>query len=173
MTATSFWSADGRPISANQFLESLFGTLPEFFKDEDELRKIWRKPDTRRSLLRSLEGKGFDRTQLAEIQRALAAEQSDLHDVLAYIAFALPRITRQERADRARPAIQVSFAEKQRSFLEFVLSHYVAEGIDELDQDKLSQLLILRYDAISDAVLDLGAPAEIRGMFTDFQKYLY
>ena len=41
MTATSFWSADGRPISANQFLESLFGTLPEFFKDEDELRKIW------------------------------------------------------------------------------------------------------------------------------------
>jgi type I restriction enzyme R subunit len=57
MTATSFWSADGRPISANQFLESLFGTLPEFFKDEDELRKIWSKPDTRRALLRSLEGK--------------------------------------------------------------------------------------------------------------------
>jgi type I restriction enzyme R subunit len=173
MTATSFWSADGRPISANQFLESLFGTLPEFFKDEDELRKIWSKPDTRRALLRSLEGKGFDRTQLSEIQRALAAEQSDLYDVLAYIAFALPRITRQERADRARPAIQVSFAEKQRSFLEFVLSQYVAEGIDELDQDKLSPLLILRYDAISDAVLELGAPVEIRDMFAGFQKYLY
>ncbi len=59
MTATSFWSADGRPISANQFLESLFGTLPEFFKDEDELREIWSKPDTRRALLRSLEGKGL------------------------------------------------------------------------------------------------------------------
>ena len=64
--------------------------------------RIWSKPDTRRALLRSLEGKGFDRTQLAEIQRALAAEQSDLYDVLAYIAFALPRITRQERADRAK-----------------------------------------------------------------------
>jgi type I restriction enzyme R subunit len=173
MTATSFWSADGRPISANQFLESLFGTLPEFFKDEDELRNIWSKPDTRRALLRSLEGKGFDRTQLAEIQRALAAEQSDLYDVLAYIAFALPRITRQERADRARPAIQVSFAQKQRAFLEFVLSQYVAEGIDELDQDKLSPLLVLRYDAISDAVLELGAPVEIRDMFAGFQKYLY
>ena len=173
MTATSFWSVDGRPISANQFLESLYGTLPEFFKDEDELRGIWSRPDTRRALLRSLEGKGFDRTQLAEIQRALAAEQSDLYDVLAYIAFALPRITRQERADRARPAIQLSFAEKQRLFLEFVLSHYVAEGIDELDQDKLSPLLTLRYNAISDAVLDLGVPSEIRDMFTDFQKYLY
>jgi type I restriction enzyme R subunit len=173
MTATSFWSADGRPISANQFLESLFGTLPEFFKDEDELRKIWSKPDTRRALLRSLEGKGFDRTQLAEIQRALAAEQSDLYDVLAYIAFALPRATRQERADRARPSIHATFPEKQQAFLDFVLSQYVAEGVEELDQDKLSPLLILRYNAISDAILELGAPPEIRDMFVGFQQYLY
>jgi type I restriction enzyme R subunit len=173
MTATSFWSADGRPISANQFLESLFGTLPEFFKDEDELRKIWSKPDTRRALLRSLEGKGFDRTQLAEIQRALAAEQSDLYDVLAYIAFALPRATRQERADRARPSIKATFPEKQQVFLDFVLSQYVTEGVEELDQDKLSPLLILRYNAISDAILELGAPPEIRDMFVGFQQYLY
>jgi len=173
MTATSFWSADGRPISANQFLESLFGTLPEFFKDEDELRKIWSKPDTRRALLRSLEGKGFDRTQLAEIQRALAAEHSDLYDVLAYIAFALPRATRQERADRARPSIQATFPEKQQAFLDFVLSQYVTEGVEELDQDKLSPLLILRYNAISDAILELGAPPEIRDMFVGFQQYLY
>lgn len=173
MTATSFWSADGRPISANQFLESLFGTLPEFFKDEDELRKIWSKPDTRRALLRSLEGKGFDRTQLAEIQRALSAEQSDLYDVLAYIAFALPRATRQERADRARPSIQATFPEKQQAFLDFVLSQYITEGVEELDQDKLSPLLILRYNAISDAILELGAPPEIRDMFVGFQQYLY
>jgi type I restriction enzyme R subunit len=173
MTATSFWSADGRPISANQFLESLFGTLPEFFKDEDELRKIWSKPDTRRALLRSLEGKGFDRSQLAEIQRALAAEQSDLYDVLAYIAFALPRVTRQERADRARPSIHATFPEKQQAFLDFVLSQYVTEGVEELDQDKLSPLLILRYNAISDAILELGAPPEIRDMFVGFQQYLY
>jgi type I restriction enzyme R subunit len=112
MTATSFWSADGRPMSANQFLESLFGALPEFFKDEDELCTIWSKPDTRHALLRNLEDKGFDRTQLAEIQQALEAEQSDLYDVLAYIAFALPRMTRRERADRARPSIHASFAEK-------------------------------------------------------------
>ncbi|WP_213804774.1 type I restriction endonuclease subunit R [Granulicella sp. dw_53] len=173
MTATSFWSAEGRPISANQFLESLFGTLPEFFKDEDGLRTIWCKPDTRRALLRSLQDKGFDRSQLGEIQRLLVAEQSDLYDVLAYIAFALPRITRQERADRARPAIHASFPERQRAFLDFVLSHYITEGVEELDQDQLSSLLILRYHAISDAVLDLGSPPEIREMFAGFQQYLY
>jgi type I restriction enzyme R subunit len=39
MSATSFWSVDGRMMSAHQFLESLFGALPEFFKDEDELAR--------------------------------------------------------------------------------------------------------------------------------------
>ncbi len=173
MTATSFWGVDGKPVSATQFLESLYGALPEFFKDEDELRAIWSKPDTRRTLLRNLEDKGFDRTQMSEIQRALDAEQSDLYDVLAYIAFALPRITRQERADRARPSIHATFGAKQRAFLDFVLSQYVAEGYEDLDQDKLAPLLTLRYNSLSDAFLDLGPALEVGKMFVSFQQYLY
>ena len=173
MTATSFWSADGRPISANQFLESLFGVLPEFFKDEDELRAIWSKPQTRALLLRNLEEKGFDRGQFVEVQRALGAERSDLYDVLAFLAFALPRVTREDRAAKARPLIQASFEEKQRAFLEFVLSHYVEEGVEQLNEDKLSPLLRLQYNALSDAVLELGTPPEIRDMFVGFQQYLY
>ena len=47
MTATSFWSADGTPMSAAQFMENLFGAMPEFFKDEDQLRAIWSDPATR------------------------------------------------------------------------------------------------------------------------------
>jgi type I restriction enzyme R subunit len=173
MTATSFWSTDGRMMSAAQFLELIYGALPEFFKDEDELRDLWSKPDTRRKLLRNLEDKGFDRAQLAEIQRALEAEQSDLYDVLAYIAFALPRLTRQERADYARPSIQSTFGEKQRAFLDFVLSQYVSEGYEELNEDKLWPLLQLRYDSPSDAVLNLGPAPDIRDMFASFQQYLY
>ena len=173
MTATSFWSTDGRMMSAAQFLELIYGALPEFFKDEDELRAIWSNPDTRRKLLRNFEDKGFDRSQLAEIQRALEAEQSDLYDVLAYIAFALPRLTRQERVDRARPIIHATFGEKQRAFLDFVLSQYVSEGYEELDEDKLAPLLNLRYNSLSDAKLDLGPSPQIREMFVSFQQYLY
>jgi len=51
MMATSFWSPDGKPMSAAQFIERLFGDLPELFKDEDALRKLWSWPDTRRRLL--------------------------------------------------------------------------------------------------------------------------
>ncbi len=70
--------------------------------------------------------------------------------------------------------ISTHFNSKQRVFLDFVLSHYVNEGVGELDQAKLTPLLRLKYhDAISDAVADLGRPEEIGRMFSGFQKYLY
>jgi len=39
MTAITFWSPDGRPMSATQFVEALYGKLQELFRDEDELRE--------------------------------------------------------------------------------------------------------------------------------------
>jgi len=55
-----------------------------------------------------------------------------------------------------------------------VLSHYVSEGVGELDQDKLTPLLRLKYhDSLADAVADLGKPDEIGIVFAGFQKYLY
>ena len=55
-----------------------------------------------------------------------------------------------------------------------MLSHYVKEGVDELDQEKLTPLLQLKYhNSIADAMADLGQPEEIRKAFSGFQKYLY
>ena len=173
MSATSFWSPDGRMLSATQFLEALYGALPDFFKDEDELRTIWRAPETRRTLLKNLESRSFDRSKLAELQRALAAENSDLYDVLAYIAFALPRLTRTERVEKARPALAATFPEKQRAFLEFVLAHYVQEGFETLDSSELSKLLSLRYGAVQDALRELGPAPALSRVFSEFQRYLY
>jgi type I restriction enzyme R subunit len=47
MSSTGFWSPDGRPMSAAQFIESLFGVLPALFEDEDELRRVWSDPSMR------------------------------------------------------------------------------------------------------------------------------
>lgn len=173
MVATTFWSADGRPMSAAQFLETLFGTLPEFFKDEDELRAIWSDPDTRSALLAGLADKGFRHDELIEMQNIIEAEDSDLFDVLAYVAFAAPTVAREERASYARRRIHGSYPEKQEAFLDFVLSHYINEGVDELGSDKLAALLRLQYHGINEAVAELGPADEIREVFYGFQKYLY
>jgi type I restriction enzyme R subunit len=174
MVCTTFWHPDGTPMSAQQFMELLFGKLPEFFKDEDELRKLWSAPDTRKMLLKGLAEKGFGHEQLVEMQKIIDAEKSDLFDVLAYVAYALPPLTREERADRAKVAIGAHFNSKQQAFLNFVLAHYVGVGVDELDQEKLTPLLRLKYlNSISDAITDLGSPEEISKVFVGFQKYLY
>ena len=174
MIATSFWHTDGTPMSASQFMEELFGKLPEFFKDEDELRKLWSLPDTRKQLLEGLAEKGFGRDQLSEMRKIIDAEKSDIFDVLAHVAFALPPLSREERAARAQLSFDRHFNDKQRSFLDFVLAQYVKVGVDELALEKLSPLLKLKYhNSIPDAVADLGMPQEISRIFVDFQQYLY
>jgi len=174
MMSTTFWHQDGTPMSAQRFIELLFGKLPEFFKNEAELRTLWSVPDTRKMLLKGLAEKGFGHEQLIEMQKIINAEKSDLFDVLAYVAYAMPPLSREERAARAKVAISKHFNSKQQAFLDFVLAHYVGVGVDELDQEKLTPLLRLKYrNSIADAISDLGRPEDISKVFVGFQKYLY
>ncbi len=161
-------------MSAAQFMEALFGKLPDFFHDEDELRAIWSAPDTRRKLLDGLAENGFGKDQLAEMQVIIDAENSDLFDVLAFVAYAEAPLTREERAERAKAVIGTRFNDKQQAFLTFVLAHYVSVGVEELDEAKLGPLLKLKYNnAIADAFAHLGAPDVVRNTFVGFQRYLY
>nr|WP_163500910.1 DEAD/DEAH box helicase family protein [Halomonas socia] len=173
MSATSFWSPDGKPISAAEFIQRLFGELPALFADEDELRSVWGRPDTRRKLLEGLEEKGYGVEQLAEVGKLIEAENSDLYDVLAYIAFNLAPVTRAERVDSHREAIFQGHDYRQQEFLRFVLDHYVARGVGELSTDKLPQLIELKYHSLGDAVRELGPAGQIREVFVEFQQHLY
>jgi type I restriction enzyme R subunit len=174
MMSTTFWHPDGTPMSAQQFMESLYGHLPELFKSEEELRRIWSAPDTRSRLLAGLAEKGFGEEQLEEMQAIIDAEKSDLFDVLAHVAFARAPIERKVRADQARGAIRSEFSAKQQEFLDFVLGQYVAVGVGELSTEKLAPLLNLKYQhSIRDAVSDLGTPDSIATAFSSFQRHLY
>ena len=173
MMATSYWGADGKPMSSAQFLQSLFGVLPEFFKDEDTLREIWSDPETRKKLLDGLSEKGFNKQILNEMQRIIDAENSDLFDVLAHVAFSIQPLTRNNRVVIAKNEIHRHFADKQSAFIDFVLGQYIKQGVDELSQEKLKDLIGLKYHSIHDATLELGNTSEIRQLFVQFQKYLY
>ena len=102
MMSTSFWSADGKPISAEEFLHNLFGALPDFFKSEEELRKLWSNPMTRKTLLEKLADAGYGEEDLSTLQKLIDAEKSDLFDVLEYVSFAVKPITREVRVADAQ-----------------------------------------------------------------------
>ncbi len=172
-SSTTFWSPDGKPMSAAEFVERLFGEIPELFTDEDALRELWSRPDTRKALLEGLAEKGYGEEQLTEISRLIDAEKSDLYDVLAYIAYASPPISRRERVLAHKSLIFSRYIGKQQEFLDFVLDQYIKEGVRELDQDKLPQLLELKYHDLRDAVVELGSVSDIRRVFIGFQEYLY
>ena len=174
ISSTMFYSVDGKPMSLIEFIQSLYNTLalPDFFKDEAELRALWSAPVTRQRLLERLEGAGFSKTDLVEIQTLIDAKDSDLFDVLEYIRFALAPITRKERSELAVSNLD-ELTENQRAFIEFLADQYEARGVDELEESRLERLLEAKYSNVVDGIGKLGGVDGVRKLFLNFQANLY
>jgi type I restriction enzyme R subunit len=157
-----------------EFIHSLYNTLalPDFFKDEEELRAIWSAPVTRQRLLERLEGAGFSKTDLMEIQVLIDARESDLFDVLEYIRFALSPVTRKERSELSVSKLS-DLTENQKSFIEFLADQYEARGVDELEESRLERLLEAKYSNVVDGIGALGGVDVVRKLFLNFQANLY
>jgi len=174
IVSTSFWSADGKPISAEEFLKNLFGELPKLFRDEEELRKLWSNPQTRKILLEKLDEAGFPKSDLLTLQKLVDMEKSDLYDVLEYVFNGdYIAMTREARAKAAEATIFALLNDQQKEFISFVLSKYVEIGVDELEQEKLPFLLTNKYQSLEDAKEILGDAANISRLFIEFQEHLY
>ena len=95
MSSTYFY-VDGKLISAEEFLRRLFDVLklPELLESEERLRELWSNPMTRRELLKKLEDAGCHKDDLEKLQELIEAQDSDLFDVLEYIAYAKSSISR-------------------------------------------------------------------------------
>jgi len=174
MRSTMFF-VDGKAISAEDFLKRLFNTLnlPEFFGSEAELRRLWANPITRTELLQKLMEHGCGKEDLLKLQEMIAAENSDLFDVLEYISYSRKPISRADRVINAEQKIYAFLNQKQRAFIDFVLGNYIKAGVDELDIDKLSPALISKYGGVYEAQQELGNVDEIKKVFVEFQQYLY
>ena len=174
MTSTYFY-VDGKPISAEEFLQKLFKTLqlPSLFGSEDNLRKIWANPLTRKDLMRNLEGVGCHKDDLIKLQELIDAQDSDLFDVLQYIAYAKETVSRAARVETRKDNIYTLLNAPQREFVAYVLRNYVEEGVDELDEAKLSTVLTAKYGSLHAAQQQLGNVQDIRKTFIEFQEQLY
>ena len=155
-------------------MDNLFGELPNLFKSEEELRILWSNPMTRKVLLEKLDAAGFPKSDLQIVQQLVNMEKSDLFDVLEYVFNGnYQSMTREERVATSQATIFALLNNKQKEFIEFVLSKYIETGVEELDQEKLPLLLTNKYQSLEDAKDILGDVANISSLFIEFQKYLY
>ncbi|SNS08811.1 type I restriction enzyme, R subunit [Antarctobacter heliothermus] len=173
LATTTYWSADGRPMTAQQFLVQLFGDLSGLIHDEDELRRKWSNPTTRVALVQQLSDRGYDAEKLEEIRRMVSAENSDLFDVLAYILYQSDQKTRRERAEAAKSDVESQENEDLRALLVSVLSAYEERGFEELRIEKLGEYLTARFGGVSEAKSKIGDVSVIRAAFLKVQEALY
>ncbi|PVH30321.1 EcoAI/FtnUII family type I restriction enzme subunit R [Pararhodobacter oceanensis] len=170
---TTYWNADGKPITAAQLVNQLFGHLSNLVADEEQLRDLWSNPDNRERFLSQLLDRGFDQSRLRDIRRLIDATDSDIYDVLAYVLFATSPQTRTARADRTRSTALNSVDAPMRDFLLGVLKSYEEHGSPELATGKLKDYLTARYGTTADAKARLGDIANIRTAYFDIQGELY
>src|SRR5699024_7253615 len=131
---TRYIDENGKPLTAKQFLEKLVGDLPHLYRSEEQLRKVWANPETRKELLVKLSDLGFDTEQLQAMRKMIASPDTDIFDVLAHISFSTDIKTRHNRASDVRDDqfLTVYKNLKAREFLEYVLNVYEQHGIEEL-----------------------------------------
>ena len=97
-----------------------------------------------------------------------------MFDVLEYVFNSeIKPITREARVAAAQATIFALLNDKQKEFIQFVLSKYIETGVEELDQDKLPVLLTNKYQSLEDAKDILGDVANISKLFIEFQQHLY
>ena len=170
---TTYWSADGKPMSASEFMEKLFGDLSDLIKDEDHLRAIWSDPDNREHFLTQLSDNGYDADRLDDIRQLVDAPKSDLFDVLNYILFTSPPKTRQDRADGVRQDDLGSFEPEMQQLLQSILQAYENVGVSELATKKLGQFLTAKYGSVSEGKDKLGDLSSVKKAYKKMQVGLY
>ena len=174
---TRYVGADGTPLNAEEFLKQLVGSLPSLYKDVEQLRSIWKNPSERAILFKELEKSGFSATNLKDLKSMMNAEDSDIFDVLAYLSFNTPMKTRKERVSKVKDNEQV-FAVysnyKAIDFLKFVLERYEADGVEEIAEDKLGDLIKLSdFGTIQDAKNAFGGLLQIQQAYNQLQEKIY
>ena len=173
LASTTYWSPEGKPISAAEFLERLFGDLSGIVTDEDQLRSVWSDPDNRERFLQQLSDRGYDRDRLDDIRRLVDAAESDLFDVLSYILFTNPPKTRHERAAYVRSNSMEEPVDETKALLLAILASYEERGESELATKKLGTFLTARYGSVSEGKAKLGGLDAIKEAFRKMQGTLY
>jgi type I restriction enzyme R subunit len=121
---------------------------------------VWKEADRKQALIEELSSRGVFLDELAE----QVGRDFDAFDLICYVAFDQPPLTRRERAEKVRKRnLFTKYGDKARSVLEALLDKYADAGVTSVES-----LEILKVDPLS----TFGTPVEIVRLFGGKQDYI-
>lgn len=166
-----------RPLTTKQFLEKLIGFIPDLYESEEQLRKVWSKPETREELLERLSEAGVDDEQLGFLKKVFEADNCDIFDILMHVSYENDLMTRTQRANHVKADntfFEVYQNLKARDFLKFILERYEQDDIKELKREHLAALVELnKLGTTKDAARVFNGAQNLIDAFYKLQEHLY
>ena len=161
-------------LNSEDFLKKIVWELPVFYKDENQLRELWSKPETRDELLQKLSRIWLDREQLEDLKNMFEASWSDIFDILAHLSFDSNIKFRSERSIYAEDVVWKYSSLKAKEFLEFLLDLYVKNWILDFRRDGLSSKISLfnKWQA-REIAEEFWWVNELKNAYYELQESLY
>jgi len=161
-------------ITLAEYVQRLFGRVPEFFSGKEDLIEKWSNPETREQLLQTMEEAGFAVDKLNLLKNMLKMQKCDLLDVLEFIAYNSTPMERAKRVEIVRKKYVDKLTEEQRGFDNLILDYYVNNGFNQLSVDNLKTFINIRFNSVSDAKERLQmSVTDIREHYLELQRRLY
>ena len=167
-----FWSPEGKPVPAQDFIKEMYGRLPDFYSSIDDLKQQWADPAKREELLNKLGQAGYGVEVLSQIRHIIDADNADLLDVLEYVSYAVSPIERKKRAEKTRDYVD-SLTPAQKNFVDYVIVAYIENGVKELSKANLPGLIEQKFHDVNTGITQLGGIKAAKQVYDNFQRKLY
>ena len=138
--------------------------LTKQYDSLDKFLQAWNDADRKAALLQELEGQGVLIEALAEELAHSGLTNLDPFDLLLYVAWHLPPLTRRERASRVKKRnVFTQYGPVARKVIDALLDKYADEGIATIEADTVFNV---------QPFTDIGRPFEIIKSFGGRPQYL-
>jgi len=153
-----YFDRQGKPVTmtlkdyTKEIITGKFATLNDFLNK-------WNSEERKSAIIQELEEQGV----LADALLKSVNKEMDLFDLICYVAFDQPPLTRKDRANNVRKRnCFAEYGEQARKVLDALLEKYADENIENIES-----LEVLKVKPLT----DFGSAVEIINIFGGKQKY--
>ena len=120
----------------------------------------WNEADKKSALIAELQAQGI---VVEDLQKGIQKDL-DLFDLICYVAWGCPPLSRRERAENVRKRDRFAkYGDAVRSVLDALLEKYATDGIENIEE-----LSVLKLEPLK----QIGSPKDIVNLFGGKSQYL-